>query len=49
MRANDAKFGDFVEGPGTCSPMCVASGHEKSDSCHDVVKSKYHNLLRNVG
>ena len=40
MRENDVKFGDFVEGPGTYSTMCVASDHEKSDSHHSVIKRK---------
>ena len=49
MRENDVKFGDFVEGPGTYSTMCVAADHEKPDSYDDMVSSKYPNLLRNMG
>ena len=39
MRQNNVKFGDFVEGPGTCSTICVAVDHKKSDSNDDVAKS----------
>ena len=49
MRQNYFKFGDFAEGSGTYSTMCMAADHEKPDSYDDVVTSKYLNLLRNMG
>ena len=49
MRQNNVRFGDLVKGPGTYSTICVAADHEQSDSYDDVVKSKYTNLLRNMG
>ena len=45
MRWNDVKFGDFDEGLGTYSTMCVAADHEISDSYDDVVKTKYPTLI----
>ena len=44
-----SKFGDYVQGPGTYSTMCVAADHEKSDSYDDVVTNKYPNFLTNMG
>ena len=49
MRSSDVKFGDFAEGPGTYSTMCVTADHEKHDSYDDVVTSKHPNLMRNMG